>query len=99
MRRLAVTLVGALLVSVCVFIPAVANQIVGATGDTGCNDLNIHDPDDGVIGYQRVGLSNANHNQVDWVMLNRVLPTDLEVGASSSGDFIYYDGDYTTFCG
>jgi hypothetical protein len=79
--------------------PAAANQIVGATGDTGCNDLNIHDPSDPVIGYQRSGLSAANHSQVEWIMLNRVLPTDLEVGAASSGDFIYYNSNYTTFCG
>lgn len=80
--------------------PAVANQIVGATGETGCTGgLNIHDPDDVVVGYQRSALASENQAAVQWVMLNRVLPTDLEVGeASSGGDFVYIDGAYTTFC-
>jgi len=99
-RGVAILLTGVLFFCAWGLAPAAANHIVGATGNTGCDDLNIHDPNDSVIGYQRSGLSTPNHSQVDWIMLNRVLPTDLEVGAASSGgDFIYYDDDYTTFCG
>lgn len=80
--------------------PAVANQNVGATGGTGCDDLNRHDPNDSVIGYQRTALSTDLHNAVEWVMTWDVTPTDREAGAASSGgDFRYVDGTYTTFCG
>jgi len=74
--------------------------MVGATGQTGCSSLNIHDPTDGTIGYERESLTSEAFNAVDFVMLNKVLPTDLEVGATSSGgDFIYHDASYSTFCG
>ncbi len=85
-------------ISALLVAPAHANSIVGATGSTSCTELNIHDPDDSVIGYQRSNLTTPNHNQVDWILLNRVAPTDPEVGASSARDFIYYDYDYVNFC-
>lgn len=79
---------------------AVAHELVGATGNTGCNQLNIHQSDDGTIQYRASGLTIANYNQTVWVMDNVVGPTDLNKSlVPSGGDFIYFDDAYTDQCG
>ena len=65
--------------------PAQANSIIGATNATGCSGgLNMMDPNDSHINYKRSNLSTGGTNAVNWVMSNRINPTDLSSGHTSS---------------
>lgn len=101
MRKRSIVLVFAiLLLAVGLAFPVSAHWVAGATGKTGCSGLNMHDLGDRMINYERSNLTNGNHNAVEWVMLNRVQPTDLDTVPSTGAatDFLYYDSNYTTFC-
>lgn len=99
-RRRALAASGVLLLFLAAVPSASGNEISGATGTTGCSGLNIHDPTDPIINYRRSGLTIANYDQVGWIMVNRISPTDLSISSvSSGGDFVYFDEPYTTFCG
>lgn len=81
--------------------PANANYIVGATGTTACDRLNMHDAYDYRLQYRRAGVSSALSSAVYWVMVNRINPTDLTSvsTSSSSADISIHDGNYTSWCG
>lgn len=79
-----------------------ANSIVGATGKTGCNSLNMHYSGDSNLSYRRSNLTSGNASAVNFVMNYRINPTDLSsystTSTSSSVDITIYDGSYTSYC-
>ena len=83
--------------------PAVAGNSAGANGSTSCATVNLMENSNSTFTYHRVSLVSPNHNAVAWVLNNRVAPTDLTVQydstPDSATDAVYYDADYTTFCG
>jgi hypothetical protein len=82
---------------------ASAGNSEGATGLTGCNDLNIMEASNSTFSYFRSALETAMFNAVAWNNTNNVNPTDLVVVAHTSNttstDGVFFDGDYSAFCG
>lgn len=74
----------------------------GATGGASCSAGNVQDNNS--MTYYRDSLRIRLKNAVQWVLDNRVDPTDMNVAnessqASSTTDVVFMDGNYTTYCG
>ncbi len=72
-------------------------------GSTSCGGLNRMETTNSEFSYSTISLETAMYNAVLWVVANRITPTDLTVSVhvspTGSTDALYYDSDYSTFCG
>ena len=82
--------------------PAAANWS-GASGNTGCSGgVNMTDNKD--LYYYRSSLTSYMYSAVAHALNNEVAPTDIvvkpeESSAGSGTDIVYYDADFSTWCG
>lgn len=83
---------------------AYATPNSGATGQTGCGNFNITANYDSTetLYYFRSGLQTTYSSAVQWVMVNRINPTDLNsssVTTTAASTVRFYDDAYTNYCG
>ncbi len=85
-----------------VAVPADAGNFSGATGGTGCTANNMSDST--YLSYIRISLTSKMQSAVADTLANDIDPTDIVLltehySESSGTDVVYYDADYSTYCG
>ena len=94
----AISLIASAIVSTTVL----ASNFSGPTSGTGCNANNIQD--NSTMSFFRSSLTTGMYNAVAYTLNSHVAPTDIAIAAeqgSADGntDVVYFDADYTTYCG